>query len=358
MRIAYRFWLVAFVFAVFILVGCNRGGSDIVVPDGSFIRGAYVLNQGLAGGNDASLSFLSTDGRVQQSDIYTTLVGRPLGDNPRSMEVHNGVAYIMMSGSNRIEGFNANTMGNPFTITGLNNPRYMAAIQNKAFVTEWTDVNGNMRGNVAVLNLATGTISKRITVGRGPERILLYSNMAYVTSTATANETYVYVLNTDTDQLVDSIAVAANPTSAAIDANNLLWVACAGNYNSMTTSYTQQGRILRINGNTKVVQQTHLFSTGSVPTQLVASHNNASMYFMMDNAVWRFDVAVSLPAKIVNRSFTTIHYFPRLRLLYAARSFGGNTPGRVYRYRFTDNGIQDSITVGNAPVGFAFNYAE
>ena len=79
-----------------------------------------------------------------------------------------------------MEVANDSTFKSTGTITGLSQPRYFIGINAaKGYVSEWmTSV-----GNLAVINLTNNTISKTITVGNGPELMLLYNSEVFVINT-------------------------------------------------------------------------------------------------------------------------------------------------------------------------------
>lgn len=105
----------------------------------SFNDGVFILNEGGAGSNNASVSFLSNTGNLQ-NNIYATVnptVGA-LGDTAQNMAIHGDYAYIVLNISNTIKIVNSQTFQHVATInTGLNNPRYMTFSNGKAYVTNW-----------------------------------------------------------------------------------------------------------------------------------------------------------------------------------------------------------------------------
>ena len=112
-----------------------------------------------------------------------------------------------------------------------NNPWYMAFVgRNKAYVTNLKD------NSVSVVDVETGTVLKNITVGTGPEGILVSGNKAFIANTGYAGwgQPYEQATVSIIDVLVDSVThtleVPTNAQDVALDPNGRIHVVCAGNY--------------------------------------------------------------------------------------------------------------------------------
>src|SRR5690606_16109293 len=129
--------LMILAFTAFI-VSCNSDDSgDLPGVEGDYADGVFVLNEGIFNASNASVSFISSSGELQ-NHIFETVNGRMLGDVAQSMVLENGYAYIVVNNSNTVEIVNQNTFESTATISeGLQNPRYIEIHNNKAYVSNW-----------------------------------------------------------------------------------------------------------------------------------------------------------------------------------------------------------------------------
>jgi YVTN family beta-propeller protein len=264
------------------------------------------------------------------------------------MTFHDDKAYIIVNNSAKIEIADASTFKSTGVINGLKLPRYMAVLNNKAYVSCWVkaDYANRTAGEIAVIDLNTNTVVKTIPVGWLPERLLITNNKVFVTN---SNENTVSIINAATDQVENTLTVGDSPNSLVTDAAGKLWVLGAGNYITNSVS-----KLHRINPVTNTIEAGHDFPYGSAEDLIINDTRN-TMYYSFGGQVFRMGIAEStLPATpFINRYFYGIGIDPETNSIYGADAGKFDSNGKAIRYSATGQAI-DSFTVGVIPNDFYF----
>ena len=194
-------------------------------------------------------------------------------------------AYIVVNNSGKIEVVDQSTIVWKATIAGLISPRNMLIIDDfKAYVSSlYSD-------SVAIINLLNNSISGYINLRRTSESIVLAGNNAYISNWVGGNE--IMVINTITNQLIDSIEVGIEPESMVQDRFGMIWVLCNGGWTRQ--NYAE---LIGINSVTNSVERKLIFPTkDDSPTCLKIDGSGQTLYYL-DNGVMQMDISsASLPA--------------------------------------------------------------
>jgi hypothetical protein len=155
------YFLVIF-FGIF-LSGCSK--DDMAPPPAppKVTTGLFVLNQGLYGANNTTLTYYDFGSSTPTTDFFKQINAFGLGDTGSDMVIYGGKMYIVINNSGYVAVVNSvsakfiDTIG--FKNNGVNRgPENVVAAEGKVFVST-TD------GNVAVIDTATLSITKFIKVG-------------------------------------------------------------------------------------------------------------------------------------------------------------------------------------------------
>ena len=229
---------------LFLTIGLSCAKNS-ETPSGSFLTGdgVFLINEGNFTAGNGSLSFYSYDSLKIYNDLFEKVNGRPLGDVPNSMELKNDLAYIIVNNSGKIEVIKTSTLESVNTISGIISPRNIAFTSSaKAYVTSmYSD-------SLVVINLNSNTISGYISLRRSSESIIIAGEKAYAANWVGGSE--VMVIDTNSDKVVDSIAVGIEPESMVLDKNGMLWVLCNGgwareNYAELDAINTATGEVVK-----------------------------------------------------------------------------------------------------------------
>lgn len=247
--------------------------------------GVFVVDEGNFKAGNGSLSFYSYDSSKIYNDLFYSVNGRPLGDVPNSMAIKGNSAYIIVNNSGKIEVIDQSTLKSTATITGLISPRNISFINdNKAYVSSlYSD-------SVTVINLINNSISGYINMRRTSESIAITGYKAFISNWAEGKE--VMVINTLTDQVVDSITVGIEPESMAFDRNGMLWVLCNGGW-----TRDNYAELVEINPTTDYIEKTLVFPTkDDSPTCLKIDVLGKTLFYL-NNGVRQMDItAAEIPS--------------------------------------------------------------
>ncbi len=200
----------------------------------------FIANEGNYQFGNATLSVIDQNTGSVSDNVFESVNKRKLGDVLQSVTVHKDLAYLVINNSQKIEILNPVNYTSAGTINGFTSPRYMVAKNEKGYVSEY------YANAVRVIDLISKKITKTITIPGWSEEMEWVGDELFVCN---ANRDKIYIINTLTDELKDSIAVGMEPVSISSDAVGKLWVLCKGN-----KSKTTNPSLHKIDIPTKVVE--------------------------------------------------------------------------------------------------------
>ena len=337
-------------------------------------QGFFVVNEGLFGAGNASLSFFDRQTGEVQNDIFFQANNRPLGDQAQSMIVIGDRGYIVVQNSNKIEVIDANDFTSITTINendGLQSPRYMLVVDDsKAYISDWGP--SGERGSIRVLDLTTNEITATIPVGFGPNRMLLVNNSVYVTHAGRfSNQTFEFtpdqtltIINASTDAISNEIELGDNLNAVQVDNAGNVWISGAGNIVfgsapdfSIDLDNSTSGFIARITPANEVLLA-ELPVKASGPNNLEISPAGDLLYFDYQGAIFTTSTAIGTSGEIqinpfVSRSFHGFSIDPSSGELIGGVAPNFTSNGTIERYS-TAGDLVDSYEVGIGPNGAAF----
>ena len=332
------------ILSVTFLLSC---GDDDSAPLGAYENGVFVVNEGNFLEGDGSVTYYNRSSGVIDQTIFDKVNDIPLGDVFQSAFVHNGLTYLIVNNSNKVEVVDSYTFESRFSITDLQLPRYMTVYNSIGYLTEW--VSFTEAGRVSIIDLATGEIGDRITVGFGAEDVEILSNKAYVTNNF---EGTMSVINLE-DQSVQTISLSDGPGQIVTDKNGAIWVACAGGFAA------NNGAIHKINTSNNTVSASFELNV-NILSRLVIDNSGSTIYFISGNSVYAHgidDTNLSDQAIVTINTATSLYGLgldPATDILYISDSKAFLENGTVYRYNLDGSQI-DSFESGRGPNGFVFN---
>lgn len=340
---------------------CNQSEP---VPTGNYVQGVFVINEGNFSQNNGAISFFTREKTEADADIFSLVNGSSLKGGIQGYAVAGEHGLILVdnsaAGQDKVEIVNANnfesvaSLGTP----DIENPREVVAYStDKAYVSCWGTLNSNNTyptGYVAVIDLNSNTISKKISTDKGPENLVLYKDKVFVGDYLYSGGTKLSVISTSTDEVVQSISFDSAPNPIGIDVNGKLWV--------------QSGlQLARINPETYAIETTLNIGTDASKTagnfalssDLSTIYFNLSYYdanFVSHGETYKFGInetQVNVSTPFINRIFTGLSVDPSQGLIYGAVTPSYTQSGYAVRYR-NDGSLVDSVKVGIAPTGFVF----
>ena len=324
-------------------------------------EGVYIINQGAFGKNNGSVSYLirntntvATNIFVQANPGLAATGGNGQGGNVQDYTEVNGKGLILVDngtvGQDKVEIVETGTFVSRATLKSpdIENPRLVIqAGPNKAYVSCW-DVSGSFSagtfykdpGYIAVVDLNTSAVSKKIPAIRGVERMVLAGSEVFVGSTNFNNDKTLLIVDANTDTVKEKIDFGATPEPIAVDANGKLWIKAGKD-------------MVRINPSTRQVEQRLTFTAS--PGAVAISADKRSFYYTLSGKTSRFsiDATSAVGTQVVARSFAALGVDPQTKQLYGSVIPSYDQAG--YVLRFQENGtLIDSVKAEIAPSGFYF----
>lgn len=310
----------------------------------------YILNEGNFQSSNASIDYISFSDQSVHNNAFETKNGRPLGDVLQSVSRWGTKGYLVVNNSAKIEVVNFKDLSSIATITGFKSPRYMCIQnENKAYVSEYYG------GGVKIVDLTNNTISATIDVAGNCEEMVLLNNKLYVTST---NKRYVYVVNTISDLVMDSIAVAYAPNSLRLDKNNMLWVLCAGN---PAQGKFENGALCQINPQTdSLVKQFTITPQSEHGSIKLRSNAAGTVFYWINRDVYSHAIDATsikqLPFVVsTGGSFWALNYDSLANEVFVGNALDFNQRSVISRYDL-DGNMKGTFKGGIITTDFYFWY--
>ncbi|MDY5968927.1 MAG: hypothetical protein SPJ13_02775 [Bacteroidales bacterium] len=223
------------------LVAISCGGEGGETPDNkpqiTPVYDAYVLCEGVWGGNDAKLCRLATNTGDISPDFFAEVNGRGLGDQAQDAVVYGSKLYVSVTESKTLLVADAATSKAIKQIMLSGKPRSIACKDGKVYVD-------NYDKTIVRLDTATLQLDGICPLDRMlPEQMAIVGNNLYVTSTYSLlpNGSFVYdsvlqVVDLTTFTKTDNIVVGLNPGRVKALNGNRLVVCCTGDYGATASS--------------------------------------------------------------------------------------------------------------------------
>lgn len=348
--------LVLLSFVSVALFSCETKETEPAQP---YDTGVIVMNAGNFFDNNGSLSLIDRNSKTASIDIFQKENSRPITGGIADYTEVDGKGIILVdnstAGQDKIEVVNARTMKSIASIPSseIENPRQTVRVSaDKAYVTAWAETGTYPSfyanpGYVAVLDLKTNKITKKIAVQKGAENIVVVGNEAFV---GDVNDGVIIVIDTQTDTFKQEIKGIGSISGLQTDANGKIW------------GFVGQ-EALRINPQTKQIEAK--IKVGTNPDKLLSnltfSADKKTIYFNYSHwstggEIYSFnisDATISVTTPLIKRTVVGLGFDANTNIIYAGTSPNYKQAGFVYRYQ-TNGTLVDSVKAEIAPSKFLF----
>lgn len=190
--------------------------------------GAYVLNTGDWGGNNAGIQYIDLTNDSITDDLYLAANGEGLGDLGQDLVLYGSKLYCTVSGSSKIVIMDKNCkviksipmVKDAVPVT----PRYMAAANGYVYVTAYDST-------VSRIDTTTNAITATVKVGDHPEGIAYANGKLYVNNSGYGSGTTVSVIDEASFTKLYDLTVTLNPyTQCKVASDGNVYLVSNGNY--------------------------------------------------------------------------------------------------------------------------------
>lgn len=205
----------------------NGGGEE--QPGEAVTVGAYILNTGNWGANNASILYLDKETGVLSDDLYAAANGEGLGDLGQDLCLYGSKLYATVSGSSKLVVMDkdckvlktislTDDAGVPVS------PRYMTAVDGNVYFTSY-------EGTVSRLDTVSLEITGKVEVGPYPEAITNTVGKLFVNISNYGSDNRVAVVDIASFTKERDVEVLLNPyTQCKVGADGYVYMVSNGNY--------------------------------------------------------------------------------------------------------------------------------
>ena len=317
-------------------------------------NGVFIVNEGNYNWANASVTYIDNKSGLAYQDIFMTANSRGLGDVAQSMKISGDKGFIIVNNNDRIEVVSLKDFKTIKSITGFSSPRYIEFIDStKAYVT-------NMRRNIAIVDLKTLTVVKNIPTPYWTESLVRFGQFMYVTCIGSFNvptadrKSQVYIIDTKTDVIVDSLLLGKEPVSITVDRKNKIWVICTGGYDNYEAPTLQ-----RIDPALNIVDKSFTFPVQQgVPSRLCMNPTQDTLYFLYNGVYQMAAGASELPATAFipanGHLFYGLGVHPVTGQVFVSDAIDYVQSGKVFRCSQANGQVLESYSAGRIPGSFCF----
>lgn len=218
--------LIYLLIALPLLFNACSSDDEIVQPPVETEKGVVILNEGLFGQNNSSITYYDLKTETTTQNAYAAAnEGADLGDTANDMEIFEGKGYIVVNVSKKLEVVNISDFSAAGSIdfTNYGDPREVAIVSaNQGFVTTYNDI-------VVEFDPSNLSITDTLAVGSKPEGIVYHSGNIFVANSGWGMGSTVTAINVNGKSAAAQIEVGINPRTMLTD-DNYVYAVCSDNY--------------------------------------------------------------------------------------------------------------------------------
>jgi len=336
-----------------LLIACGDHLNQAAAPDdepGRYDTGVLVVNEGAFNGTGTITWHNPATGETVQDVFGLENGGAALGQFVQSLCLHNGKAYIVVNGANKVVVVDAATFKYEGEITNLALPRFFLPIDaNTAYVSQW-GADG-LTGSLARVDLNTLQVTQTIPTGKGPEKMLRRGDLILVANAGGFGlDSTMSVVNMPlgVEQSRELVQNGRNPGALLSDVFDGVrtFVLSRGYFLDSAPS----GSLSTLFGINQLPDQS--WQTPAYSEDLCRSPQKDALYFTGGGGVYRMQSG-GTPEKILDVFAYGLGCHPQNGHLYCADAKDFSAAGEV-RIFSPDGVLQGSFAAGIAPGEIVF----
>lgn len=236
-------------------------------------QGAWVLNEGIYGNNNADFSFIDFESDSVYNNLYKYQTGYSLGDIAQDMQEINGQLWISVTNSNKIVVVDAHQMDAITEIKSITSPRYMQNIGDSVVI-----VSSYSDNHLYFIRTKTFEIFKTIEVNySGTEHMVQLGDYVYVSNWNEVSP-LVYQIKVPDFTLATTIILPYKASHDVVpESDTTLWILTGNAYKQIAS------HLLLFNTKTNTVVKQFAFPTDAEPLRLCRASSSGDLYFIEVN---------------------------------------------------------------------------
>lgn len=258
MKINKFFYLLLLVTVLLGFNSCSDDDNYPTVEPPLVGTGAYILNSGKSGNNNANIAYYDYEKGLVTYNIFESINGKGLGDTAQDIITYGDRTYVAVYGSAII--YVLDKTGKILsTIESEKDgkkqqPRSLTAYDGRIYVTYFD-------GYLAKINPSTLKIEAQVAVGRNPEYVRASKGKLYVANsggmdynTSIGYDKTVSVVDVASFKEDKKIGVVLNPEKMTVDSEGDIYLISNGNYKTGQPDFIPNS-LQRIDADTQEVTQ-------------------------------------------------------------------------------------------------------
>ncbi len=344
--------LLTLTFFILFFAACSSDDNNNPDPiPADYENGVLITNEGPFNNGSGTISYVSDNFATVEHRIYQKVNGSDLGNIVQSMGFTDTDAYVVVNNSQRIMIADRYTFKKKDSITsGLESPRHFLSLGTNGYVTDWGDPFSDSDDFISVIDLRDNTISSKIPVSYGPDRLLKHGNKIYAAHPGGYGHNN--LISVISGNEVEKTIVVGDVPNSMVVVGDFLYVMGAGkpDYSGTETA----GTISKIDLATDQVVETFVFDNVSDhPSGLTT--DGAQLYYNLNGKVYKVESnAIDLPGTpFIDGFFYAME--ARNGMLYATDAGDFASRGRLLVYDLSTGQQVQDFQVGIIPGGIYFN---
>ncbi|MDO5510835.1 MAG: hypothetical protein Q4F57_09075 [Weeksellaceae bacterium] len=340
-------------FAVILLISftaCNNldDGPSTTAPRGDYDGGIIVANEGTFGAPNADVSYILPDHSSIDNNIYQAVNGSHAGDVLQHIGFHQDKAFLVLNNSNKIivvDRFSfekIDSITNTASSSTLNQPRYIAFAQNKAFVTN----AGNQ--SVQVYDVNSLQHLQSVSLSSTPNQVVSNGQRVFVEQA--------YFGTGNSVGVIDPGSYAYSSVTLDTGLNGIAMHSNGQNLYAITNS--QPTKIHSINTTSL---ETLEYSIPGVSNARQLVFDNDNLYFASANIVYKaatsnLTLAPIVAVEVPDNSWSTLYGFNVINHNIYTSDVNGFTQNGTVRVYNSAGALLHTFTAGMGPNSFYLNH--
>lgn len=203
--------------------------AGFVLTSAQYSNGYIIPNEGNYGSPTAEISYIDANNTITNNIYGLANNGEALGDVLQSVYFSGNKSFLVVNNSNKVVVANRSSFVKSGVITNnIVQPRYTTVVNDKLYITNWGGANDQF---VSVHNATTLAYITSIPLSQDPEEIITVNGKVYVNKSSYRAGNSIDVINPATDTIVKTITLSNGLQSLVVSGNDI-FALCTGSTGS------------------------------------------------------------------------------------------------------------------------------